>query len=87
MPRATLPPDVRSRVLAEGKPQPFGRDEWRAMGALMLLALPVTFFWATYEQQGNTIALWADGYTDRTINCWSGPGKSPSPGSRRSIRS
>ena len=44
------------------------------MGALMLLALPVTFFWATYEQQGNTIALWADDYTDRTINLlvWSG---------------
>ena len=40
----------------------------------MLLALPVMFFWATYEQQGNTIALWADGYTDRTINLlvWSG---------------
>ena len=70
----TLPPDVRSRVLAQGKAQPFGRDEWRAMGALVLLALPVTFFWATYEQQGNTIALWADGYTDRTINLlfWSG---------------
>src|SRR5262249_41211743 len=30
--------------------------------------------WATYEQQGNTIALWADDYTDRTINLlvWSG---------------
>jgi POT family proton-dependent oligopeptide transporter len=28
----------------------------------------VTFFWATYEQQGNTIALWADDHTDRTIN-------------------
>jgi POT family proton-dependent oligopeptide transporter len=70
----TLPPDVRSRVLAGGKTEPFGRDEWRAMGALMLLALPVTFFWATYEQQGNTIALWADGYTDRTINLivWAG---------------
>ena len=65
---------------------PFGRDEWRAIGALILLALPVTFFWATYEQQGNTIALWADGYTDRTIN--SGlDGKFPSPGSRRSTRS
>ena len=65
----TLPPDVRSQAcIAGGKPQPFGRDEWRAMGALILLALPVTFFWATYEQQGNTIALWADGYTDRTIN-------------------
>jgi POT family proton-dependent oligopeptide transporter len=70
----TLPPDVRSRTLAEGKPAPFGRDEWRAMGALLLLALPVMFFWATYEQQGNTIALWADAYTDRTINLgvWSG---------------
>jgi POT family proton-dependent oligopeptide transporter len=70
----TLPPDVRSRLRTEGKPQPFGHDEWRAMGALMLLALPVTFFWATYEQQGNTIALWANDYTDRTINLlvWSG---------------
>ena len=70
----TLPPDVRSRVLTEGKKQPFGRDEWRAMGALILLAQPVMFFWATYEQQGNTIALWADAYTDRTINLivWSG---------------
>jgi len=28
----------------------------------------VTFFWATYEQQGNTLALWASDYTDRTIN-------------------
>ena len=53
----------------------------------MLLALPVTFFWATYEQQGNTIALWADGHTDRTINLLFWTGKSPSPGSRRSTRS
>src|SRR3954471_7669199 len=70
----TLPPDVRSRVLAGGKTEPLGRDEWRAMGALMLLALPVTFFWATYEQQSNTIALWGEDYTARTINLliWTG---------------
>jgi POT family proton-dependent oligopeptide transporter len=70
----TLPPDERSRALASGDNRPFGRDEWRAMGAIVLLALPVTFFWATYEQQGNTIALWADANTDRTINLliWSG---------------
>ena len=74
-------------ALPQATPQPLGRDEWRAMGALVLLALPVTLFWATYEQQGNTIALWADGHTDRTINLWSGPGKSRSPGSRRSTRS
>ncbi len=70
----TLPPDVRTQTLADGDAKPFGRDEWRAIGALVLLALPVSFFWATYEQQGNTIALWADGYTDRTINLliWAG---------------
>jgi POT family proton-dependent oligopeptide transporter len=70
----TLPPDMHSRISSDDAAKPFSRDEWRAMGALMLLAIPVTFFWATYEQQGNTIALWADEFTDRTINLviWSG---------------
>ena len=35
---------------------------------MLILSLPVTFFWATYEQMGNTIALWADDHTDRTVN-------------------
>ena len=38
------------------------------MLALLVLFVPTTFFWATYEQQGNTIALWADDYTDRSID-------------------
>ena len=29
--------------------------------------LPVSLFWATYEQQGNTIVLWARDYTDRHL--------------------
>ncbi len=41
----------------------------------------------TYEQQGNTIALWADDHTDRTINLLFWAGKFPSPGSRPSTRS
>ena len=36
--------------------------------ALLVLFVPTTLFWATYEQQGNTIALWADANTDRTID-------------------
>lgn len=70
----TLPPDVHSLVSAEEAAKPFSGDEWRAIGALLLLTIPTTFFWATYEQQGNTIALWADEFTDRTINLlvWSG---------------
>ena len=46
---------------------PLAREERRAILALILLCAPVTLFWATYEQQGNTIALWADVRTDRSI--------------------
>ena len=49
--------------------RPFDRSEWRAILALIVLLLPMSLFWATYEQQGNTIPLWADDYTDRHINC------------------
>jgi len=53
---------------------PLTREDRRALAALLALFLPVTFFWATYEQQGNTLALWADTQTDRTIDLlvWSG---------------
>jgi len=62
-----LPPDPRSVVLARGEVKPFGRDEWRAIVSLVVLALPVTLFWATYDQQGNTLVLWAEDYTDRNV--------------------
>ncbi len=48
--------------------KPLTRDEWRAVIALLILLVPNTLYWAIYEQQGNTIVLWADGYTDRTID-------------------
>jgi proton-dependent oligopeptide transporter, POT family len=64
-----LPPDEYQRTKATGEYRgPLDRIERRAVMALLLLFLPNTLFWATYEQQGNTIALWADDYTDRTIN-------------------
>jgi POT family proton-dependent oligopeptide transporter len=50
------------------KNKPLDRDEWRGILALIALFVPTTLFWATYEQQGNTIVLWADDHTDRTIN-------------------
>jgi POT family proton-dependent oligopeptide transporter len=42
-------------------------SEARRLAALAALFLPVTLFWAVYEQQGNTIALWADDFTDRML--------------------
>ena len=68
----TLPPDELTKRLASGETQQaFGREEWRAITALLILSLPVTFFWATYEQQANTVALWADTYTDRAVGVFS----------------
>ncbi len=61
----SLPPDEIAPATARA---PLTREERRAIVALLVLFVPTTFFWATYEQQGNTIALWADDYTDRTIN-------------------
>jgi proton-dependent oligopeptide transporter, POT family len=59
-----LPAD---RITPLGEHTPLTRDENRTLVALAVLFVPTTFFWATYEQQGNTIALWADAFTDRTI--------------------
>jgi POT family proton-dependent oligopeptide transporter len=60
-----LPPD---RITPFGESTPLTRDDRRILVALLLLFVPTSFFWATYEQQGNTIALWADTYTDRVVD-------------------
>jgi POT family proton-dependent oligopeptide transporter len=71
----TLPPDERSRAQSEPRTsEPLDRAEWRTLVSLLILCLPLSLFWATYEQQGNTIALWAEDHTDRSVNLilWSG---------------
>ncbi|MFD2182162.1 peptide MFS transporter [Rhodoplanes azumiensis] len=70
---ATLPPDAATRAAAAAKAAPetsgrgLARHERRAILAILLLCVPVTLFWATYEQDGNTLVLWIDGHTDRTV--------------------
>jgi proton-dependent oligopeptide transporter, POT family len=65
----SLPPDELQRTAAAGTERKrLDRNDWRAVLALVVLFVPTTCFWATYEQQGNTIALWADDYTDRSVN-------------------
>jgi len=64
-----LPPDELHKAMAAGiANKPLDRSERRGILALIALFVPTTLFWATYEQQGNTIALWADDHTDRAIN-------------------
>jgi POT family proton-dependent oligopeptide transporter len=60
----TLPADAFAKRQATA---PLGRAGWRAIGAILVLIVPVSLFWATYEQQGNTIVLWAANFTDRHL--------------------
>jgi POT family proton-dependent oligopeptide transporter len=64
-----LPPDaLQTAKAAPAEREPLGREEWRSVVAILALFIPTALFWATYEQAGNTIALWADANTDRAIN-------------------
>lgn len=64
----TLPKDrvERNRAGTETK-KPLTGADWKAVIALILLCIPTTLFWATYEQQGNTINLWAEQFTNRAL--------------------
>ena len=64
----TLPKDrvERARVGSEKK-APLTSNDWRAVVAIILLCIPTTLFWATYEQQGNTMNLWAESFTNRSF--------------------
>lgn len=52
---------------------PLTQDDKSKILALVVLCLFNIVFWATYEQQGNTLALWADANTDRMIFGWEMP--------------
>ncbi len=66
-----LPPDeLQKEKAAHTEHAPLTALDWQAIGALLILFLPNVLFWAAYEQQGNTIALWIDKFTDRTVNLY-----------------
>lgn len=62
-----LPSSRTGLSLPEKSGASLTRDEWRAIVALLVLFVPNTLFWATYEQMGNTMVLWIDANVDRHI--------------------
>jgi POT family proton-dependent oligopeptide transporter len=61
-----LAPDEVMRRRAGDAPSeriPFTGAEWRRIWALVALCALNVVFWAAYEQQGNTMQLWADEQT------------------------
>lgn len=64
----TLPQDRLGRVKTKTEIKvPMTATDKKAAFALFLLFIPGSFFWAAYEQQGNTIALFAQDMTDRRL--------------------
>jgi POT family proton-dependent oligopeptide transporter len=65
----SLPEDeLTKEKKAHTQGAPLTREERRAVLALILLTIPVTLYWACYEQQGNTLTLWTADNTDRAVN-------------------
>jgi POT family proton-dependent oligopeptide transporter len=75
--RLLAPDNVMKRATSseEKKVQyaPFSKKDWNRVIALLVLCALNISFWAVYEQQGNTLALWADGNTDRHFLAWEIP--------------
>ncbi|HYA86138.1 MAG TPA: peptide MFS transporter [Nitrospirota bacterium] len=53
--------------------EPMTREDWIKIGAIFTMMALSIVFWSVYEQQGNTMALWADANTDRMIFGWEMP--------------
>jgi POT family proton-dependent oligopeptide transporter len=47
--------------------EPMTAEDWLKIGAIFVMMVLSIVFWSVYEQQGNTMALWADANTDRMI--------------------
>jgi POT family proton-dependent oligopeptide transporter len=70
-----LAPDSLMERKLSGKEDlpPLTADERTRMWGLIAVCLISVAFWAAYEQQGNTLAIWADINTDRHIFGWEFP--------------
>jgi POT family proton-dependent oligopeptide transporter len=66
-----LPPDELHRPKAApvaAAAIPFKARERRAIVGLLCIFALVTLFWATYDQQSNTLLLWTEDFTERHID-------------------
>lgn len=56
--------DVHAKAVAAGTDAKISREDWIKIWALVYLCFVNILFWGVFEQQGNTLQLWADKNTD-----------------------
>lgn len=67
-----VPRDTTGKNLNAEK-RPLTKEEWNSVWALAVLCFLNITFWAIFEQQGNTLQLWADDKTDWNFFGWEMP--------------
>ena len=76
----TLPTEVRPSAGPVARAEKrLDAGERRAVLALIATCALVTLFWAAYDQQSNTLLLWAEDFTDRSVDLGFWRGEIPSP--------
>ncbi|HWU42938.1 MAG TPA: peptide MFS transporter [Bdellovibrio sp.] len=71
-----LPQAIKKESIKEVEAKahkPLTKEDWTRTWALTLLCIVTIFFWGVYEQQGNTMQLWADQSTDWNFFGWEMP--------------
>jgi proton-dependent oligopeptide transporter, POT family len=64
---------AQRKAQADAPKESMTRDEWLRVGAIAVACMIVASFWAVYEQQGNTLQIWADQNTRWTFLGWEMP--------------
>ncbi len=67
------PDNIMQKKAADQKEEPLTKDDWKKVWALVALCALNIVFWGVYEQQGNTMQIWADKNTDWNFFGWEMP--------------
>jgi len=62
-----IPHDSIEAQAAKAEKRPLTKEEWSSVYVLAFLCFLNIMFWAVYEQQGNTLQLWADERTNWSL--------------------
>ncbi len=68
-----IPHDTLTEKTGAEESRKLTKDEWASVFVLIVLCALNIMFWAIYEQQGNTLQLWADEKTDWNMLGWQIP--------------
>ncbi len=68
-----LAPEPVISARDRSKEEPLSSDDWKKVWALVALCILNIVFWGVYEQQGNTLQIWADKNTNWNLLGWEVP--------------